>query len=61
MKIRITTSHITSEGAVAPGTIIDVDIDTAVDYMAAKLAVVHKEAYPEKATSKKTKETATTR
>ena len=59
MKVRITTPHITANGAVAPGTILDLDDETALDYLNAKLAVAHKDDETETATAKKTKETAT--
>jgi hypothetical protein len=61
MKIKITTPHITADGPVPPGSIIDVPDDLAVEYVNAKLAVAHKEETSETASSKKTKETATTK
>lgn len=59
MKIIIIMSHITCDGAIAPGTVLDVHDELAIEYLNAKLAEPHKEATAEKATSKKTKETAT--
>jgi hypothetical protein len=59
MKIKITRSHITENGAIAPGAILDVPDTVAVDYLNAKLAEPVKTDATERATVKKTKETAT--
>jgi hypothetical protein len=61
MKLKITRSHITADGPVAPGTVVDMQDHIAVDYLNAKLAVPHKEETVEKATNKKPKETAKTK
>lgn len=60
MKIRIITSHITCDGAVQPGTVIEVDDSVAVDYLNAKLAEPVKDGpVTETAVKKTSKEKAT--
>jgi hypothetical protein len=59
MKVLITTPHIDKDGAVAPGTILDLEDALAAEYLNNKLAEPVKDAEPETATSKTKKETAT--
>ena len=59
MQVRVITPHITSKGAVAPGTVLDLSDEIAIDYLNSNLAVAHKVDETETATAKKAKETAT--
>lgn len=59
MKVRITKAHITKDGAVPAGTILDLEDALAAEYLNTKLAEPVKNAEPESATKKNKKEIAT--
>jgi len=61
MKICITRSHIDNSGAVQVGAVLDLPDELACEYLNTGLAEPHKEDKSETATTKKTKETATTK